>query len=72
MSLEPLYEYMVQVEAIDGTTVSINTLAHTKYHARAITIGKFMHIQPDETKYSMGVKAHTSKRDLQVINNHIY
>ena len=68
MALEPYYEYIVQIETVEGTTVSVNCLANTTYHARQVIIKKFMHMQPDQSKYSMGVKALASKHGLHALN----
>jgi len=68
MALEPLYEYIVQVVNKDGTTVSFNTLAHSKYHAREKIYAKFSAMQPDQSKYSFGRKALASKRGLHSLN----
>lgn len=59
MALEPLYEYTVDVENVDGTQIAINVLAETKWAARQRAYAKWKHMQPDQEKYSMGVKAIT-------------
>ncbi len=68
MALEPLYEYIVEVTNVSGNTMPVNTLAHTKYHAREKVYARFKHLQPDQEKYTMGVKALAHKGGLHSLN----
>jgi len=68
MSLEPLYEYIVEVTGTSGNTMPVLTVANTKYHAREKVYKKLMHIQPDLEKYKMGVKSLAYKGKLHSLN----
>jgi hypothetical protein len=50
---------MVDVENVDGTSIAINVLAETKWAARQRAYAKWKHMQPNQEKYSMGVKVIT-------------
>ena len=67
MALEPLHEYVVEVERVDGQKVCVNTLAHSPWHAAEKIHTKFQQLQPDRSKYSPGKRV-WQKKSMHSLN----
>jgi hypothetical protein len=61
MSLEPLYEYVVEIQTgldEDGqeSVLPVLTCARSEYEATEKVHTKMMHMYPDRSKYKFGIK----------------